>query len=348
MAELHLVVDSVDNAEEIEREWDEREKQKKRNGENKKTQTQASWRDWLGLAQKHPTVRFPSSIRKGGTDYSDARAAAILRDYLQPTTSLTEDKAFDSIMALIPRHGASNSEVADISSLFVELAEQIHFDHPSHFKLASLVSRIGSSSKFTVPLGDSFNVCQLLGEYLHDQQSGNDEQYLNVNIVAFHAKLCACGLWRHRQNAANRLRWLFEDKRNEKYDDVYRSGHVMEGAVWILFYGYVVYQMVLQDNDADRWAVWRAGFAGMETASFATDECKTLSARAVRMMDALSYSSRAVHDTVHRSTVAELHLTVDGIDNLEEIETERREMEDEIRCKGEQMPKEETKKTRLS
>ncbi|EPE04186.1 hypothetical protein F503_04701 [Ophiostoma piceae UAMH 11346] len=285
MAELHLVVDSVDNAEEIQREWEELEKQRKLNGEKK---AQTSWRDWLGFNKK-PKLRYPPEIRKGGTDYSDARAAAILKDYLQPTTTLSEKDAFDSIMVLIPQNGQSNSEVAHISNMFIELAEQIHFDHPSHFKLAWLVGRIGSSPKFTYDLVNGFNVCQLLGEYIYDQQTGNDENYLNVNIVAFHAKICACGLWCHYESATIMLRFLFEDKRNNDFDDVFRSGRVMEGAVWILFYGYIVYQMILQDKDADRWVVWRAGFASMETESFATDECKKLSARAVRMMDALTY-----------------------------------------------------------
>lgn len=91
---------------------------------------------------------LPRAILAGGTDYSEARVAAILRDFLQPETKLSLQEVAKSILVLIPANAAGNAEVFSFGEICVELAEQIPFDHPSQLKLAQLLHHLSMSPKF--------------------------------------------------------------------------------------------------------------------------------------------------------------------------------------------------------
>jgi hypothetical protein len=88
------------------------------------------------------------NVRAGGTDYSDAKVATILRDFLQPDTKITLKEAAISLLALIPANASGYGEVCSFGEICVELAEQIPYHHPSQQKLAQLLRYLSGSPKF--------------------------------------------------------------------------------------------------------------------------------------------------------------------------------------------------------
>lgn len=129
MSLLNLTVDSVDNA--------------------------AAY----GLADVPPQSTKKGSIRSaltpqsktgwtGRTDYTEAKMATILRDFLQPDSKVSLHEISREILALIPANAVNNAEVGSFGEICVELAEQIPYDHPSQLKLAQLLHSLSHSPKF--------------------------------------------------------------------------------------------------------------------------------------------------------------------------------------------------------
>ena len=97
-----------------------------------------------------------------------------LRDFLQPNTTLTLESTVQSIVKLLPEKAAPTTEFWTVGVLYIELAEQIPYNHPSQHKLASLVQFIGRSKKLFYQLdsGEPYFVHQRLKEALVDEQPG--------------------------------------------------------------------------------------------------------------------------------------------------------------------------------
>lgn len=134
MASLDLIVDSVDNAAEY------------------GTQPTPKTKD-KGFTARIVSVfssdrPLPRNVRAGGTDYTEAKVAAILRDFLQPDTKLSLHEAAGSLLALIPDNASEHAEVCSFGEICVELAEQIPYHHPSQLKLTQLLHYLSMSPKF--------------------------------------------------------------------------------------------------------------------------------------------------------------------------------------------------------
>lgn len=75
----------------------------------------------------------------------------LLRDYLQPDTTMTLESTARSILALLPDsapHEAPHSyDVYDFGGVCIELSEQIPYHHPSQLKLVGLLELLGQSTK---------------------------------------------------------------------------------------------------------------------------------------------------------------------------------------------------------
>ena len=82
------------------------------------------------------------------TDALTYKFFCILRDYLQPDTTLTLHSTALSVLELLPNDDPQSIEVAFFGETCVELAEQIPYHHPSQIKLAGLLESIGDSEKF--------------------------------------------------------------------------------------------------------------------------------------------------------------------------------------------------------
>ncbi len=105
----------------------------------------------LALGKDKP---LPRNILAGGTQYSEPKVAAILRDFLQPDTKMSAKTAVVSLLALIPSNASAYAEVCSFGGICVELAEQIPYHHPSQQKLVQLLQSLSRSPKFisTYPL----------------------------------------------------------------------------------------------------------------------------------------------------------------------------------------------------
>jgi hypothetical protein len=125
MSALDLTVDSVDNA-----------KQGKFPG------------CWTRSALSSSGKPLPRNVLAGGTNYSEAKVAAILRDFLQPDTKTSLQEAASFLLAPIPANASGHAEVCSFGGICVELAEQIPYHHPSQLKLVQLLHYLSRSPKF--------------------------------------------------------------------------------------------------------------------------------------------------------------------------------------------------------
>lgn len=90
----------------------------------------------------------PSAYKLSRTSaYSDESAFIILRDFLQPNTTLSFDTVVKSLLDLLPEDASGSSEVYSFGAICLDLAEQIPYHHPSHQKMARLLEYIGQSTK---------------------------------------------------------------------------------------------------------------------------------------------------------------------------------------------------------
>ncbi len=134
MSRLNLIVDSVDNdaAYGID------------STEEKKTKTKA----WVRSVFRQDTSPLPRGIWAGGTGYTEAKVASILRDFLQPDSKISLKSAAETLLALVPPNASGNAEVFSFGEICVELAEQIPYDHSSQLKLVQLLQYLARSPKF--------------------------------------------------------------------------------------------------------------------------------------------------------------------------------------------------------
>lgn len=82
------------------------------------------------------------------TTFNVSRAFIIVRDFLQPESTIRLDAAADDIVAMLPDE-VSSVDSFEFSAMCVELAEQIPYSHPSHIKLARLVFRLARCQKLS-------------------------------------------------------------------------------------------------------------------------------------------------------------------------------------------------------
>lgn len=67
----------------------------------------------------------------------------ILRDYLQPGSSMTMKSAASALLGLLPEDAPFSTDVWVFGEMCLEVAEQIHYSHPSQMKLAALLEYLG-------------------------------------------------------------------------------------------------------------------------------------------------------------------------------------------------------------
>lgn len=72
---------------------------------------------------------------------------ALLRDFLQPDSTLTLEFTARSIENLLPGKAPLSTEVWDFGESCIEVAEQIPYHHPSQLKLAELLEYLANSPK---------------------------------------------------------------------------------------------------------------------------------------------------------------------------------------------------------
>jgi hypothetical protein len=83
----------------------------------------------------------------GSSAYSDDKVFIILRDFLQPDSTLSVESATQSILDLLPENAPLSDEIWSFGEVCFELAEQIPYYHPSQLKFARLLEYIGRSTK---------------------------------------------------------------------------------------------------------------------------------------------------------------------------------------------------------
>lgn len=93
------------------------------------------------LRQSWKSKADSSANTPGTIDNTSAALANILRNFLQPGSALSLHEASESILKLIPANASHSTEVRVFGDYCIELADRIPYHHPSHLKLAHLLSK---------------------------------------------------------------------------------------------------------------------------------------------------------------------------------------------------------------
>ncbi len=101
-------------------------------------------RNCLGLpAMSHLDLKMEGPQGHTLTD----KAFQLLRNYLQPDTTLTLESTVRSVLSLLPENVPLSTEIWSFGEICIELAEQIPFHHRSQLKLSALLESLGKSTK---------------------------------------------------------------------------------------------------------------------------------------------------------------------------------------------------------
>lgn len=71
----------------------------------------------------------------------------LLRDYLQPDSTLTMESVARSLEDLLPENAPQSPEVFGFGETCIEVAEQIPYQHPSQLKFVGLLEYLANSPK---------------------------------------------------------------------------------------------------------------------------------------------------------------------------------------------------------
>lgn len=85
----------------------------------------------------------------GKSGFAFNKVFPVLRDFLQPDTTLSLESAAQSILENLPENAPMSNQVYTFCTLCFELAEQIPYNHPSQVKFARLLEYMGQSTRVT-------------------------------------------------------------------------------------------------------------------------------------------------------------------------------------------------------
>ncbi|KAK1770168.1 hypothetical protein QBC33DRAFT_609500 [Phialemonium atrogriseum] len=237
---------------------------------------------------------------------AEIKFANLLRDYVQLGDKRSVEDIAKEILAILPANGQYSTEMSAFSQLCVEIAVQIPYHHPSQMKLAYLLQYLARSPKFvstsTLPgvevLTHSY---QALGEVIRDNLQGPQAEETPMAWVNYHA------FFAHFESIVGRttssptyaiwtMREAFEgvDYTKEEFRDYYIMAAAYASRVaesdeksWRL-------GSLLKDEkrsmgllSLERWRFWADGFKAVAADEKSSDECRSLSGKAPRLMDAM-------------------------------------------------------------
>ncbi|KAL2841845.1 hypothetical protein BJY01DRAFT_236210 [Aspergillus pseudoustus] len=263
----------------------------------------------------------PSDLEKSSNPTSlDFRVFQVLNDFLQPSTTTSLDFAVQAILALLPENAPESSEVWSAGSVFVEIAGQIPYHHPSQLKLATLIEELSNADKFTQKRQDEKGFryrCQRLKETVRDSYNTPNDEDVNEwpNLNAFYAHLDARHVFsNHPTFMIWTMRSAFEE--NPEDDPEYFAGMkdqcILAAAQYILWSGQEQFKRIsfigdvnpstlqdwkpgpLYEGDTgftlDRWRFWKAGFRAAAEDSGVGAEARDVAGKAAGLMDAFENS----------------------------------------------------------
>ncbi|OIW30735.1 hypothetical protein CONLIGDRAFT_289437 [Coniochaeta ligniaria NRRL 30616] len=199
--------------------------------------------------------------------YKDSKEYRIMKNFLQPDSTMCLEAAAESLLELIPEHCGHGGVVGIITLC----ANVVPWDHTSHLKLAYLSERLRWSPKMSPSLGDikSANDSYLTNVsfsdalwddydnaecYNPDHQSDLDQW---VNFNAFLANLDALNFWRGESHYLYRtmaytfkhppegLGGFYKDPNDVQIGLRGRDANVVAAAQWILWDGQNVRRLAL-------------------------------------------------------------------------------------------------------
>jgi hypothetical protein len=117
-----------------------------------KSSNHESWEPYSSAEEKRSS---PGEAENKFSDYScsnnctscKCKIFLVLRDFLQPNTSISLSNAVDCVLKEFPvseDFPVTDDDIFNLACICVELAEQIHYYHSAHEKLARTVCAISN------------------------------------------------------------------------------------------------------------------------------------------------------------------------------------------------------------
>ncbi|CAJ2511954.1 Uu.00g075790.m01.CDS01 [Anthostomella pinea] len=249
-----------------------------------------------------PTADTDTDVPEGYLP-EDYKIFAVLRDFLQPETGITLQKAVETTLHIFP--DGQTDHMRPVNTVCLELGRQIPYHHPSQLKLARflwLFCRISDrlkKSSHEDPAVAHHTFYQHLQEDLADNEfePGDDGSALAeyVNYQAFLANLTDMTLYLPRSCFATRpLRDAFAGDHGEGVS--VHEAWIMGAAMWILYCGQALFKQILYPENVDdgeitgdEWRSWKEGFERVADGDGegVGRECRGLAERAAVMMDGI-------------------------------------------------------------
>ncbi|KFY34462.1 hypothetical protein V494_06758 [Pseudogymnoascus sp. VKM F-4513 (FW-928)] len=274
----------------------------------------------LALFKSNPTPQCDLDTPEG-YDSVDYRVCLVLRDFLQPDSTMSPIDAAESVIDAFPY---KYPDLRQLISVCFEIAEQIPYDHPSHPKLVRLLWLIGQSAHhFEKPrqknptAGSShlriaeFYSC--LAEATIDHQidpgTGDKKPARFVNRQAFLSHIMEGGFWMPSTRPIIYVMARTFGESHEKETSEIRDAWVMGAAQWVLWSGQSIFKLHLgpvrqlrhrdtsiQDTNQitntapitlQSWHKWTSEFRKAAESDGFGEECRDVARRAADLMEAL-------------------------------------------------------------
>ncbi|KAH8650568.1 hypothetical protein BGZ60DRAFT_421368 [Tricladium varicosporioides] len=259
-------------------------------------------------------LSYPDSrLGEGSYLENDHQIFLILRDFLQPYSSILFDTAVQRVFTILTQ---SHANFRSFNSVCLELAEQIPYHHPSQLKLTRLVWLMGrnrgnddGNSLMDTPAARISYYQHLLEDATDncsDPGADGTDPKRYVNYQAFLANLVGFGLWLpNPAGALYAMRGAFEED-HEGEPCAIRSAWFMGAAQWILWNGQELFKLVLLSESLEteermhvthnKWKGWIQKFEEVASSADVDQECRAVTARAAELMAVMESKMGFIND----------------------------------------------------
>ncbi|KAJ5349540.1 hypothetical protein N7541_007267 [Penicillium brevicompactum] len=228
------------------------------------------------------------------TDFRGTAVFRSLQDFLQPDTEQTLWETIETISTILPDAPLS-TEAYVVGGIFLEIAEQIPWHHPSQMKLAQVVQALTTSSKLSYNSQIRFGIS--LSE-AYEIGPNPDKPLEWPNKMSFYAHLSALSCLPHDHGYAfNALRDAFQ-VRDVTWGPQFegeQDQHVLAAAQFILWDGLETFKQI-RAGDAGAgelslkgWKFYQKGFEDVENSDLG-EECKKVAKKAANLMATIEES----------------------------------------------------------
>ncbi|KAL4959050.1 DUF3632 domain-containing protein [Aspergillus stella-maris] len=258
-----------------------------------------------------PKCSSPPEESSFATHRNICRTFLVLKDFLQPDTTKSLEETALTLLSIIPDGKSRSAEIRSAGEVFIEVAGQVPYSHPSQLKLAALIKRLSWSDKFISRPDEKGTIysCGTLAETMGDSYYGPNDVDTQEwpNLSAFFAHIDALRIHTDRNTFAVRaMRDAFEREPEEVFTfPGKRDQCIIAAAQYVLWNGQNLFTATQYCGDVSdprpwsdeglyrgelgqnlqRWRFWKAGFHSAADDSALGNEARDIARRSASLME---------------------------------------------------------------